>query len=59
MNDKHLVFCISLLRDGGYIYMATWVRSHIMFGRTYLAMVLPFHIVMCRNIWARIARAYP
>ena len=59
MNDKHLDFRISLLRDGGYIYMATWVRPHNMFGRAYLAMVLPFHIVICRNICARIARAYP
>ena len=59
VNDKHLNFCISLLRNGGYIYMVTWVRPHNTFGRAYLAMILPFHIVSYRNICASIARAYP
>lgn len=54
-DDKHLDFRIGLVREAGRIYMATWVHPHNLWGRTYLAMVMPFHILISRGAVARMA----
>lgn len=56
-NDTHLNFRITLLRASGHIHMGTWVRCNNCLGRTYLALVMPFHALITRNAMRRIARA--
>lgn len=55
LDDRHLDFRIGLLRSGGRIYMSTWVRPHNLWGRAYLRLVLPFHILISRGAVARMA----
>ena len=43
--------------DGATIRMGTWVRPRNLFGRAYLACVMPFHILIVRNAMARIGRS--
>ena len=57
-DDRHLDFRIALLRQDGRIHMATWVRPHNAAGRAYLALVMPFHILLSRNSLARVARSH-
>ncbi|MFM7446888.1 MAG: DUF2867 domain-containing protein, partial [Tabrizicola sp.] len=40
-DDKHLNFRIGVIRNGGRIYMSTWVHPHNLWGRGYLAAVMP------------------
>lgn len=56
-DDKHLDFRVSVLRAGGRIYASTWVRTHNLGGRAYLAAVMPFHIAIMRGGAQRVARA--
>ncbi|QBY02749.1 DUF2867 domain-containing protein [Rhodophyticola sp. CCM32] len=56
-DDKHLNFRISVLARDGRIYLATWVAPHNLGGRIYLAMIMPFHILIVRNGLSRVARA--
>ncbi len=53
-DDKHLDFRISILIDGPNAYAATWVRRHNRLGRMYLAMIMPFHVLIMRNAVGRI-----
>lgn len=53
-NDKHLDFRISIMTDDSHAYGATWVRRHNWFGRLYLALIMPFHILIMRNAIGRI-----
>ena len=53
-DDKHLDFRISILTDGSHAYGATWVRRHNRLGRMYLAMIMPFHVLIMRNAIGRI-----
>ena len=53
-DDKHLDFRISILTDGNHAYGATWVRRHNRLGRMYLAMIMPFHVLIMRNAIGRI-----
>jgi Protein of unknown function (DUF2867) len=55
LDDRHLDFRIALLRQGGRVYMSTWVRPHNLAGRVYLRLVLPFHILICRGAVGRMA----
>lgn len=55
-DDRHLDFRISLFARDGYIHNATWVRRHNRFGRMYLAAVMPFHILITRQMLARLHR---
>jgi Protein of unknown function (DUF2867) len=55
-DDRHLNFRIGLIRQGGRIYMSTWVHPNNLWGRAYLAMVMPFHILISRGAVARMAR---
>ncbi|MBL9049080.1 MAG: DUF2867 domain-containing protein [Tabrizicola sp.] len=54
-DDKHLDFRIGLIRAEGRIYMSTWVRPHNRWGRAYLALVMPFHILISRGAVARMS----
>ncbi|MCI5095275.1 MAG: DUF2867 domain-containing protein [Rhodobacteraceae bacterium] len=56
-DDRHLNFRIAILRQAGQIHMATWVHRNNLLGRIYLAVVMPFHVLIVRNSMHRIARA--
>lgn len=56
-DDHHLNFRIAVLRHAGRIHMATWVHRNTLLGRIYLAVVMPFHVLIARNSMHRIARA--
>ncbi len=55
-DDKHLDFRISILSRDGHLYCATWVHRHNWLGRVYLAAVMPFHIIITKQMLARVAR---
>ncbi|MGR3759858.1 DUF2867 domain-containing protein [Roseobacteraceae bacterium NS-SX3] len=55
-DDSHLDFRISIMRHAGRIHMATWVHRNNLLGRLYLAVVMPFHILIVRDAMRRIAR---
>jgi len=57
LDDSHLNFRISIYRQEGRIYMATWVHPNKWLGRAYLAVVMPFHILISRNAVRQIAQA--
>lgn len=52
-DDRHLDFRIGVFRQEGRIYLSTWVRPHNLWGRAYLACVMPFHILISRGAMAR------
>lgn len=54
-DDRHLNFRICLYRQDGRLYMSTWVRPHNLWGRAYLTLVMPFHILISRGAVARMA----
>jgi hypothetical protein len=54
-DDRHLDFRIGLIRAEGRLYMSTWVHPHNLWGRAYLRLVMPFHILISRGAVARMA----
>ncbi len=54
-NDKHLDFRVSVFAKDGEVALATWVHPHNVWGRVYLAAILPFHIAIARNGVRRVA----
>ncbi|WP_374428400.1 DUF2867 domain-containing protein [Tabrizicola sp.] len=54
-DDKHLDFRIGLIRQDGRMFMSTWVHPHNAWGRAYLGLVMPFHILISRGAVARMA----
>ncbi|WP_106744761.1 DUF2867 domain-containing protein [Yoonia maritima] len=56
-DDSHLNFRISVMRQDGMIHMATWVHRNNLVGRIYLAIVMPFHILIVRDAMRRISSA--
>lgn len=54
-DDRHLNFRIAVLRQEGRLYMSTWVHPHNIWGRAYLRLVMPFHILISRGAVARMA----
>jgi len=54
-DDRHLNFRIAMLRDKDRIFMSTWVHPHNFLGRVYLALVMPFHVLIVRNAMRRLA----
>lgn len=54
-DDRHLDFRIGLIRQGGRIFLSTWVHPHNIWGRAYLRLVMPFHILIVRGAVARMA----
>lgn len=57
IDDHHLDFRIAVHRADDRIFMATWVRTHNLLGRTYLTVIMPFHVLIVRDCMKRIARA--
>ena len=58
-DDRHLNFRIAIVRQNGMIHMATWVHRNNLLGRIYLAVVMPFHILLTRGAMRRIASTPP
>ncbi len=56
-DDSHLNFRLSVLQQDGMLYLSTWVHRNNLLGHVYLAVVLPFHILIVRNGLRRAARA--
>lgn len=56
-DDKHLNFRIGVIRQDGRLYMSTWVHPHNLWGRAYLRLLMPFHILISRGAVARMATA--
>ena len=54
-DDRHLNFRIGLIRQNGRIFLSTWVHPHNIWGRAYLRLVMPFHILIVRGAVARMA----
>lgn len=53
LNDRHLDFRIAVLRQGERLYLSTWVHPHNLWGRAYLRLVMPFHVLISRGAVAR------
>jgi len=53
LDDSHLDFRISVLSQEGMLYFATWVRTKNRFGRLYLRLIMPFHVLIVRNALSR------
>jgi len=47
-DDKHLDFRVTLYREHGTYYVATWVRPNAWYGWVYLYSILPFHKLIMR-----------
>lgn len=56
-DDKHLNFRISVVQRSGVTYLATWVHTHNLGGRLYLALIYPFHVLVVRNALWRVTQA--
>lgn len=56
VDDSHLNFRISFVRHDDRIHMATWVHRNNTLGRAYLAVIMPFHVLIVRDCMKRIAR---
>lgn len=56
LDDSHLNFRISILTTGTEAYCATWVHRNNTLGRIYLAVVMPFHVLIVRNAVSQIWR---
>lgn len=54
-DDRHLDFRITVLRQGARLYLSTWVHPHNRWGRAYLRLVMPFHILISRGAVRRMA----
>lgn len=54
-DDKHLDFRVSVTSHEGRVSLATWVHPHNIWGRLYLATILPAHILIVRNALSRVA----
>ncbi len=56
-DDKHLNFRVSVLSKDSKVSLATWVATHNVGGRLYLAAIMPFHIAIARDALARVGQA--
>jgi Protein of unknown function (DUF2867) len=56
-DDSHLNFRISILTDGNHAYVSTWVHRNNALGRAYLAVIMPFHVLIMRNAITQVAKA--
>lgn len=56
-DDKHLNFRISIMVRNRRAFLATWVQPHNLGGQIYLATVMPFHILICKNALQRVVAA--
>lgn len=55
LDDRHLDFRITVFREGAQLHLSTWVHAHNIWGRAYLACVMPAHILISRGAAARMA----
>lgn len=55
-DDNHLDFRISILSRNGYVHCATWVHRHNLLGRVYLTVIMPFHVLITRQMMVRLYR---
>ncbi|MFY0617975.1 DUF2867 domain-containing protein [Shimia sp.] len=53
-NDRHLNFRVSVMRQDGHVYLATWVHRNNLLGRMYLATVMPFHVLISKDALKRV-----
>lgn len=53
IDDKHLDFRLSIITSGTHAYTATWVRRNNWLGRIYLAIIMPFHVLIVRQAIGR------
>ncbi|MCB2097996.1 MAG: DUF2867 domain-containing protein, partial [Parvularculaceae bacterium] len=58
LDDKHLDFRVSLMRPGkgDRYYLSTIVNTKNLFGKCYMAIILPFHRVGVRSLLTSAAR---
>ncbi|MFT3739095.1 MAG: DUF2867 domain-containing protein [Breznakibacter sp.] len=56
MDDKHLYYRLSVLKDGHRVYMTTVVRFNNRGGRIYFAVIKPFHRFIVRTTLKRLNR---
>ncbi|MEO5690163.1 MAG: DUF2867 domain-containing protein [Burkholderiaceae bacterium] len=54
-NDKHLDFRIVVAVAGGFATITTIVRWHNVWGRAYLAAIMPFHRVIAARMLEGVA----
>ena len=58
-DDRHLDFRIAVRRDGeSRVSLATWVQVHNRLGRSYLRLILPFHVMIVNARLAALARQF-
>ncbi len=55
-NDRHLDFRVSVFSQGGQVMLSTWVHTHNIGGKLYLAAIMPFHILIVRDALSRVSR---
>ncbi|WP_162651597.1 DUF2867 domain-containing protein [Lentilitoribacter sp. Alg239-R112] len=53
-NDKHLDFRTSILKSDNGCILSTWVRTHNVFGKAYLAIIMPFHRLITQHTAKRL-----
>lgn len=53
-DDKHLNFRVSVLKSDEGSVVSTWVRTHNIFGKTYLAIIMPFHRLITQHTAKRL-----
>jgi hypothetical protein len=58
LNDKHLDFrvVVELFNAGHSVSLTTLVQSHHIFGKAYLAIIMPFHRIIAATILAQAAK---
>ncbi len=58
-DDRHLDFRLSvLLGPDDQVIATTAVRCHNALGRMYLAVIMPFHVLIVRTLLRRLARSH-
>ncbi len=55
-NDKHLDFRVSIMSEGGKVFLATWVHPHNIGGHFYLSCIFPFHVMIARDALKRVVK---
>lgn len=53
-DDKHLDFRISVFKSDEGSVVSTWVRTHNMFGKAYLTIIMPFHRLITQQTAKRL-----
>lgn len=56
IDDKHLTFTIELNQDDRNVYLTTNIWFNSFLGKVYLAMILPFHLLIVKQMISQVAR---